>query len=109
MLCDMSEDAPQKSKPLRSPSIEAIRTLFIGSFLIGSTYAIVDSLLTGRTKFPARFNDTYVTWTTSPGWFVASIIALLLLWALFGYVTLRCWKRFVRALQHQAETGSSLA
>ena len=83
------------SKPLRSPFVEALRTLFFASFFAVSSGFLILSLWTGRTMFPARWNDIYVTASGDTGWFIASMIGWLLICWLFAWLTYRCGKRFV--------------
>lgn len=86
------------SKPIRSPVVEALRTLLFFVFLLIPSRFIVAAAFTGRTIFPAKYNRIYVTAATDPVWFAASIAAWLLMWALMAYVFIRCWRRFVIAL-----------
>lgn len=86
------------SKPVRSPVVEALRTLLFVAFLLIPSRFIVTAALTGRTIFPAKYNRIYVTAVADPVWFAASVAAWLLMWAVLAYISFRCWQRFVMAL-----------
>jgi hypothetical protein len=88
-----------EQKPLRSPAIEALRTLFFTAFLLLIGGEIATALISGRAIFPMRWNDIYVTIAEQPGWFSASVVAWLLMFGLLAYVSLQCWRRFLRALR----------
>jgi len=85
-------------KPLRSPAIEALRSLFFTAFVVLAGSEIVGALVSGRTIFPARWNDIYVALAEEPGWFLVSLLAWLLMFGFLAYVAFQCWRRFFRAL-----------
>ncbi len=86
-------------RPLRSPVVEALRTLFFVGLLLVPLRFIAIAVLTGRTIFPAKYNRTLVTAAADPVWFAASVLAWLLMAALLAYISLRCWQRLVMALK----------
>jgi len=89
---------PAEPPKRRSRAVAAFATLLTLGFLVLCESFVLDALLTGRTKFPAKYNDTYVTWAANPGWFVASLVAWLLMSAVMAYAFLICWKGLVRSL-----------
>ena len=89
------EHAPRsKEKPLRSTTVERLRTLLFLTLTVACSYCVVRAVITGSTVFPARYNRTVVTVTSSPGWFIPSLLAWLAFSGLAGWVTFRCWTRF---------------
>ena len=94
----MSDSQSEQPKP-RSPVVTGLSTLLILGFVVLVASQVLDALLTGRTRFPVRWNDTYVTWDANRAWYVASLMAWLLMTAVMAYAFLRCWKQFVQLLR----------
>jgi hypothetical protein len=92
-------------KPLRSAIVEALRAVFFTVFLGGCGYELVAALVTGRTIFPVRENDVYVTLARQPAWYAASVVAWLLMFGFMAYASLRCWIRFRRAIHSPPLVG----
>jgi len=79
----------------RSPLAAALGTLFLFAMCVLCGSAVLEALLTGKTRFPARYNRTDVTWADNPGWFVASLGAWLLMTVLMAHVSIRGCKQFL--------------
>ena len=88
-----------EDRKTRSPLVAALGTLLLFGFCILCASQLLDALLTGRTRFPAKWNDVYVTWTANPGWFTASVIAWLLMMAFMAHVSILGWKHLVRLVR----------
>jgi hypothetical protein len=98
----MAPDAPDTSKPLKSPTFEGLRLLLFICFEALAAYQVIEAILSGRTIFPARYNRVVVTASADPGWFIASLIAWALICGIFGYMCWRCWKRLAAALDQDS-------
>jgi len=97
----MGGDEPE-GQQTRSPIKAAAATLLLLSISVLCASQVLDALLTGQTKFPAKYNDVIVTWTRNPGWFIASIVAWTLMTALVGYVTILGCKHFLRLIRDRS-------
>lgn len=95
----MKSSPPSTAKVLRSPLVEALRTLLFVAFLLIPSRFVVIAALTGRTILPIKYNRTYVTAAAHPVWFAASVAAWLLIGAILAYMSWRCWQRFVMELE----------
>ena len=77
----------------RSPTVAALATLLMFGFSALSIGQVVLALVNGRTRFPARWNEIYVSWDANPGWFAASLIAWMAMSGFFAHLTLLCAKQ----------------
>jgi hypothetical protein len=86
----------------RSPVVAGVTTAVCVTVCCGFLAAVLNAFLTGRTRFPAKWNDIYVTWAANPGWFIASVIALLLIAAVMARASIVCGKHFLRLIRDRS-------
>jgi anti-sigma-K factor RskA len=68
--------------------------LFFSAFSVALAYLVVEAFLTGRAKFPARWSESYVTWDSHPGWFLASVVITAMMAVLMGHTAMKAWNRY---------------
>lgn len=90
-------DAEQRGT--RSLFLAGVMTALCFAICGGLVAAVINAFLTGRTKFPAKWNDTYVTGAENPGWFIASIIALLMMAAVMAWLSMLCGKQLLQLIR----------